>query len=150
MISMNISYAKKYDYLSEKFQLAYQFLEREDLAELKPGVMVLAPGIEIRIQHYDTIPSEEGRFEAHRNHFDIQYVVEGIELMGVTDVKYLTANTEYDKSDDVTFYMEPDVSSGVVLKEKEYIILAPEDAHKPRCAAGKISFVKKIVVKIEV
>ncbi len=150
MVSMNISYAKKYDYLNEKFQLAYQFLEREDLAELKPGVQELALGVEIRIQHYDTILPEEGRFEAHRNHFDIQYVVEGTELMGVTDVKYLTANTEYDAGDDVTFYEEPDVSSGVVLKEKEYIILAPEDAHKPRCAAGSISFVKKIVVKIEV
>ncbi len=150
MFATNIKYAKKYNYLDEKFQQAFKFLERTDLCELEEGWLDIAPGVVARVQHYDTLPTEQGRFESHEHHFDIQYVAEGIEDMGVTDVSGLRANTAYDPKDDVTFFERPEVWSRVILREKEYVILAPEDAHMPRCAVGSPSFVKKIVIKIEV
>ena len=36
------------------------------------------------------------------------------------------------------------------LPEGDMIVVAPEDAHKPRCAAGHPMAVKKVVVKVAV
>lgn len=38
----------------------------------------------------------------------------------------------------------------VYLEDGDYIILAPEDAHKPRLAAGEKMEIRKIVVKVPV
>ena len=36
------------------------------------------------------------------------------------------------------------------LKEKEFMILMPQDAHMPSIAIDKPSYVKKVVVKVSV
>ena len=51
---------------------------------------------------------------------------------------------------DVTFYEDPDYAGQVLLRGGDYVIFAPEDAHKPRCQAGAPLPVKKIVVKVPV
>ena len=38
----------------------------------------------------------------------------------------------------------------VLLLPGDMIVVAPEDAHKPRCAAGEPEFVRKVVVKVKV
>ncbi len=40
------------------------------------------------------------------------------------------------------------MSGSVLLEEGDLIIVAPEDAHKPRCVAGVPCQVKKVVVKV--
>ena len=53
------------------------------------------------------------------------------------------------EENDVVFYEDPELYGQVLLKEGDLIVVAPEDAHKPRCAAGTPAPVKKVVVKVK-
>lgn len=138
------------DYSGSRFQRALAFLKREDLAELPEGWIELGDGVRASVQHYTTLPANELLFETHERFFDVQYLVEGTERIGVCARKDLAVKVLYDMEGDITFYHEPTFSGDVLLCAGDYVVLAPEDAHKPRCIAGQPMKVKKIVVKVPV
>ena len=146
----NIIDLQKKEHSTEKLKRAISFLCRSGLAEIPDGWYDLGEGVRASVQRYVTSPAEELSFEAHERFYDVQYVVEGQEYMGVASRDGLKAKTPYDADNDVTFYEDPDLPGQVLLRKGEYIILAPEDAHKPRCAAGEPAPVMKIVVKVPV
>ena len=133
-----------------KFYTALAFLHRPDLADLPEGWIELGDGVRASVQHYTTMAAETLDFETHEKFFDVQYLIEGVELIGVVGREGLVEKTPYDSTNDVTFYEEPVLSGAVLLRAGDYVILAPEDAHKPRCLAGEAMPVKKIVLKVPV
>ncbi len=146
----NIIDLRKKEHSTEKLKRAISFLCRLDLAEISDGWYDLGEGVRASVQRYVTSPAEELSFETHEHFYDVQYVVEGQEYMGVASRDGLKVKTPYDADNDVTFYEDPDLPGQVLLRKGEYIILAPEDAHKPRCTAGEPAPVVKIVVKVPV
>ena len=140
----------KYDLTEEKFKIAFAFLHRTDLAQLPEGWVDLEKGVRASVQHYVTFPEDELFFESHEKYFDIQYLVEGTECVGVCTRDGLIVRSPYEAGNDITFYEEPSLSGSVLLRAGDYVVLSPEDAHKPRCAAGSTMAVKKIVVKVPV
>lgn len=150
MLTTNLRLADKYDYLSEKFIKAYQFLRTEDLEALPIG-MIEIDGQEIfaNIQEYTTMPWEKCLFEAHDNYFDIQYVVTGKEMFGYVKREGLKESVPYDDKNDLLFFEEPKDCGRILLEAGDIAIVSPEDAHKPRCMAGESCKVKKIVLKIK-
>jgi len=140
-----------YDLSSEKFRLAFDFLKRDDLSELAVGAIELGEGVVANIQHYETIEWESADFETHDRNFDIQYVIEGEEYCGVCSRSSLAREKKpYDRELDITFYEEPEHSGCMLVKKGEFILLGPEDAHKPRCQVAGPVPVKKVVVKVPV
>lgn len=150
MVFGAIGKEQEYNYGDEKFQTAFAFLHRSDLAELPEGWIELDNGVRASVQHYTTMAAETLDFETHEKFFDVQYLIEGVELIGVVGREGLVEKTPYDTANDITFYEEPMLSGAVLLSAGDYVILAPEDAHKPRCLAGEAMPVKKIVVKVPV
>lgn len=148
MLFANSSIAEKYNYLEDKFTAAYRWLRETDLASLAVGSYpILGDQVVANIQEYTTFPETEGYFETHEKYFDIQYVVSGIERFGVCKRDGLKER-ERIAENDLIFYEEPEFSGSVILKEGDLIVVAPEDAHKPRCQAGSPCPVKKVVVKV--
>ena len=148
MLFSNITVAEKYNYLEEKFTKAYEWLRSTDIASLQPGSYPIAGDqVVANVQEYTTISSDEASFETHEKFFDIQYVVSGREQFGVCKREGLTVK-ERRAENDLIFYEEPGMSGSVLLEEGDLIIVAPEDAHKPRCVAGVPCQVKKVVVKV--
>ena len=150
MYSTKIGIEYKYDLVGKKFQTAFAFLHRPDLADLPVGWIELDNGVRASVQHYTTMVAETLDFETHEKFFDVQYLIEGVELIGVVGREGLVEKTPYDSTNDITFYEEPVLSGAVLLRAGDYVILAPEDAHKPRCLAGAAMPVRKIVVKVPV
>ena len=151
MVSNKIGLEYKYDYGAPKFRTAFEFLRRNDLGTLPVGWIDLDNGVRASVQEYMTIDPSEGFYETHEKYFDIQYVVKGKEYVGVTVREGLEVKTPYDDKGDITFYFDPERKESMVyLEDGNYIILAPEDVHKPRLSAGEKTFVKKIVVKVPV
>ena len=149
MFFSNIKIATKYNYLEEKFVAAYKWLEETDLAALSVGsYQILGDQVVANIQEYTTIKPEEGSFETHEKFFDIQYVVSGREQFGVCKREGLIVKTRNEEND-LIFYEEPALSGSVLLEAGDLIVVAPEDAHKPRCITGEKCRVKKIVVKVK-
>lgn len=133
-----------------KFEIAMEFLCREDLRELAEGWYELGEGVRASVQRYVSMAEEALRFESHERFYDVQYVVEGREFIGVCSRRGLEILDAYDEENDVTFYEEPELSGRVLLEAGDYVVLGPDDVHKPRCLAGEAMPVVKIVVKVPV
>lgn len=152
MLTTNVEFAEKYDYLSEKFKKAFAFLKEMDLAALPVGnVSIDGEEVYANVQSYTSMPAEECPFESHRAYFDVQYVVEGEECFGYEPIENLTPSMEYDAERDLIFYQEPEEAGSVVLKAGDFAIVPPEDGHAPRrMTKNGPCQVKKIVVKVRV
>ena len=150
MFNTHISIAEKYDYLAPKFRAAYKWLAETDIKALAEGkYRILGDEVIADVQSYTTEPAEARRFETHDQHFDIQYMVEGEEFFAVCTrdkLKLLESHPERD----VEFWSGAEVCSMVLLREGEFIVVAPEDAHKSRCAVGTPAKALKVVVKVKV
>lgn len=151
MYSLKNGLEYKYDLSEKKFRIAFDFLKRKDLAELPVGWIELGEGVRASVQRYNSFGWDENRFETHEKYFDVQYVIEGMEYCGVCKREELgPVAVAYDEANDIEFYEEPVHSGKVFLNAGDFIVLAPEDAHKPRCAVDKPMPIKKIVVKVPV
>lgn len=154
MFACSLRDTQKYNYLEEKFMIAYRFLQREDLAELPEGAVELENGIVAQIQHYTTSPQQELFYETHDRFFDVQYMVRGEELFGVLPREGLVPNKEANEKiqpgNDIFYYEQPVVDGNVFLHEGDMIVVSPEDVHKPRCMVKEPKAVIKVVVKVPV
>lgn len=150
MYRTSIQSADGYGCLRQKLQSVFRFLRNHDLEKLPVGSIPLEEGATAHVQDYTTVPSEEGRFEAHDRCYDIQFVVRGEEIVEVADRRRMNVSIPYAPENDVAFYGEPDRRNSVYLEKGDMVVLSPEEAHKPRVCAGKPCRVKKIVIKIPV
>ena len=150
MITNNLFRIDKYDYLNERFQMAFHFLRSNDLMSLTPGTEIpVGDGVLAKIQEYTTDPEETRKFETHRDYFDIQFVVKGEEFVGIVPAAGLIPDGEYDEATDIQYYKNPPKHGGAVLRDGDFVIVPPEDAHRPNCQTDKACVVRKIVVKVK-
>ena len=149
MFFSNIKIAEKYNYLEEKFVKAYHWLAETDIMALEVGVYPIdGETVFAQVQEYTTIDPKEGFFETHDKYFDIQYIAAGKEMFGICKRDGLVEKER--AAADLMFYEEPEYCGYVFLDQGDAIVVAPEDAHKPRCNAGEPCEVKKVVVKVAV
>lgn len=149
MLTTSLNLSEKYDYLEERFQKGYEFLRTADLKNLPVGrVDIDGDRLYASVQEYTTMAAETCKYEAHNQYFDIQYVVEGEEQFGYAKRVDLEEEAPYNAADDIVFFKEPELGGTVLLKAGDFVVVAPEDAHKPRCIAEAPCKVKKIVVKV--
>lgn len=100
------------------------------------------------VDDYVTLPAAECRWEAHRAYIDVQYIVEGVERMGVMNLSSAVEREPYDASRDVAFF-EPG-EDFVTVQAGMFTVFGPEDVHAPKAAAGAPGRVRKIVMKVAV
>ncbi len=145
MIKDNLKNASKYYSLSPRMELAFKFLENNNLNNFKLGQHEIdGDNIYMNIQEYETKISDN--LEAHRKYIDIQYMIKGEEKMGVCSLDNLIPTCEYDEEKDVIFYKgECDFE---LVKENDFIVFYPEDAHLPCQVVEAPKMVKKVVVKV--
>lgn len=152
MILENIKNAYDYSSINPNFKKALEFLKNTDLEKLEPGRHeVDGTNVFANVQDYETFPKEERRWEAHKKYIDIQCVISGTEIMYCEPVERLEVVEDNFDEKDVAFYKDIDNASELVLKNGNFAILFPKDAHKPCCALNNVpSKVKKVVVKVAV
>lgn len=106
----------------------------------------------VNVDSYKTSPESTKVFEAHRKYIDIQVMLEGTEIQGVTplDNKNLTITEDYDCDRDVIFFDTDSDYSRILLSPGEFVVYFPGDCHKPGCSVDHDCNVRKIVAKIAV
>ncbi len=148
MITDNINNAYKYYYLSPAIKQGLEFLSSNNLKSFEPAKYLLdKENIYVNIEEYTTRTSSN--IEAHREYIDIQFIITGEENIGVCNLDNLTPVSEYNQEKDIVFY------NGKItlnhIKQSEFMILFPEDAHLPcQMVDNNPSSVKKAVVKIKI
>lgn len=146
MVSDLLANAHLYWALGPGIARGLQFLAETDLASLAPGRHELdGKRLFALVSDYTSKPPAEGRWEAHRRYLDLQYVVSGVERMGVALIDRLTAG-DYDADRDLLWLSG--TGDFLTFGAGQFMILWPGDAHMPGIDAGVPGPVRKVVVKI--
>ena len=151
MIKDLLKNAKTYYLLSENLKKGLVWLENTDLLNLNEGIYeIYGKKVYANVQEYKT--KIDAKYENHRNYIDIQVVIKGKEKVGVTNISNCTSCIPYDSEKDLEFFdiKEEDNEEFLNLYEGDFLVLFPQDAHKPSIAIDTPSFVKKVVVKVSV
>ncbi len=134
--------------LRSRIQAAIHYLQTADLANAPVGkVEIDGTQVYAMIQAYETKLRAKGFWEAHRRYIDVQYVVQGEELMGYANLAQLTAGEYEAKSDFLPLHGE---GNFLKLPAGMFTIFTPEDGHMPGIALDQPQPVKKVVVKVAV
>lgn len=142
-----VSYFKNRD----KWDKAFTFLKSNDLKNLEikrydiDGDIVYAP-----VSEYMSKNEGESHFEVHHKYIDIQYVIKGIEKIGVAPLsKQKDIVTPYDDARDIEFITVADSTYHLATPDN-FFIFFPSDLHKPGMKIDTVVPVKKIVIKVKV
>ncbi|MBU9726157.1 YhcH/YjgK/YiaL family protein [Diplocloster modestus] len=100
------------------------------------------------VQCYETREKSVGKMESHKAHLDLQYMMDGEELVYLNFSDELQVMEDQTPKEDFVFYRTPDESIGAKLKTGMFMLMYPWDAHLPCCQINGTSPVKKIVFKI--
>jgi YhcH/YjgK/YiaL family protein len=141
-----------YELLHPLFARAFDYLRSFDRATPDGKVVLEADRLIALTQSYATAPAAEKRFEAHRRFIDIQFILEGEEIIGYAPIERLPEVTDpYSDERDVIFFRDPAACSRTLLHAGDFAVYFPADGHKPGCQAGAApGAVRKIVMKIAV
>ena len=133
--------------LGENVQRGLEWLRINDLDKFSDGRYAIdGEKIFVSIQSYET--KRDALFEAHRKYMDIQYMIEGEEKIGVANYSECKNEIPYDSIKDIEFLSSNKTDNYQLLKKGEFLILCPNDAHKPSIAINNPNRVKKAVVKV--
>lgn len=133
-----------------RYAKAVDFLKSHDLNSLENGRYEIdGENVYANVMEYDTVPWEEASYEAHKHYTDIQYIIQGCEVMTYAPADRLTVSVPYNEGKDVMKFDDSVGGLRAAVHAGEYMIFNPWDGHKPKAADGAPAHVKKIVVKIK-
>ena len=121
--------------------LNYQALEGEYMVQELDGARVYCTRFT-----YETIPLEEGFFEAHRRYLDIHLMLQGEERVDVAHPDGLTLTESREDGDFYAYQGKEDHS--VVLAPGDFLVVFPGDAHRIKLQTDGPRTVSKAVFKV--
>ncbi len=144
------AFAVHYAAHQEMWDKAFAFLKNSDLSNMPLGRVELGDQMYANIEEYIPREHENTRFEAHRKYIDIQYIIAGKEIIGLTDIKNMTVIESYNAEKDIEFGTAPEFT-GLKAVPGIFFLFFPDDAHRPCMRDGNNEeMVRKVVVKVPV
>ncbi len=147
MIFDTLDNIKNYEGL-DRVYTALKFLEQTDFSKVDLGRYELdGDNIFYMVQSYETDP-DKTISEAHKKYIDIQFMVDGEEIVGIAPISCDKKETEAKPENDVWFYeckTEP-----LTLFANSFMVLYPNDLHCPGVAVDKAKTCRKVIVKVKV
>ena len=131
-------------------EVAYNFLNSFDSAEYADGRYELADGVYVNIETYETQERKDRRFEFHKKYIDVQYIVEGEELITLARIEELTLQDGYDHQRDIAFYQTSVKGKDNYVGKGQFLVIETGVAHMPCVCVNEKQTVRKVVVKIPV
>jgi YhcH/YjgK/YiaL family protein len=148
MILDTLANAFLHEGVHPSFPAAFEWLRKLAPALPDGRYEIDGPGLVAIVQRYETAPSELKKWETHRVHGDIQYMVSGTEAVGYDRREKLAVKTPYNPEKDAEFYEPPTgASSSFLLESGSFAVFHPHDAHQPGVMTGSPAPVHKVVVK---
>jgi YhcH/YjgK/YiaL family protein len=148
MILDSLDQASRYAPLHASFKTGFDFLRNRCRADLADGeVPIDGDRVFAIVARSKGRGRPAARLEAHRRYIDIQYVIEGHEVIGWSRLAgCVNPEAPYDREKDIIFFRDRaqtwfDVAPG------SFAIFFPEDAHAPLAGEGPVL---KIVIKVQV
>jgi YhcH/YjgK/YiaL family protein len=148
MIIDSLQNAELYYSLNPRLKAAFDFLAQCDVKTIAEGKhQILGDEVFVNVSEMDLKPRYEAALEVHNKYIDIQVVVGGTgkEEFGWSERKDCKrAKGEFNEERDVQFFTdEPQLF--YTLREGQFTILMPDDAHAPMLGNGHV---KKMIFKV--
>lgn len=150
MIADSLPHAARYLVLHPLFRTAFDYLRNFPRGAPDGRHPIEGDRLFALPQSYETAPSTEKRFEAHRRFIDIQFVLSGEEVIQHSPTERLEVSEPYHDERDVVFFRDPVSASPTLLRAGDFAIYFPHDGHKPGCLHTTPMAVRKIVIKVAV
>lgn len=149
MIIDKIEHLQAYGLTERQCGLIQDFI-REAGAKMPPEGRYELDGdkLFVLVQCYETREKSAGKMESHKAHLDLQYMMDGEELVFLNFADELNVIEDQTPEGDFVFYRTPDESVCAKLKTGMFMLMYPWDAHLPCCRINGPSPVKKLVFKI--
>lgn len=134
MIYDTLDHADTYAGLYPRLRDALACLNR--LTPETPDGRIEADGenLFINIERYRTVAPDTKLYEAHRRYLDIQIILAGSESIYVQPIDRLQESERYDNETDVAWYTGKNTPH-ICLRPGDFLLLLPQDGHKPGCWA---------------
>jgi biofilm protein TabA len=149
MIIDTLAAADKYYDLHKNYEVAFEYLKKQDLLNMEVGKYEIADGVLAIVSDKPGVTPEvaAGKFECHNKNIDIQLCIRGNETIAWKprgDCK--DPKGEYSDEKDVLFFNDA-ADTTFQLKGGQFAIFYPEDVHAPMMGDDLI---KKLVVKVRI
>ena len=137
---------KRYEAVIPGLAEAMEFIG--NLKSFEPATYPLSNGNRILVQQGTTKAAENALAEAHRKYLDIQYIVEGSEIMGWAPLEEMTPAGDFNDEKDVGKYTG--TFQFVNIPAGTCYVVYPEDGHMPGVHLDAPTNYTKLVVKLKV
>ena len=147
---------------SGKFKKAFEYLEQV----LKEGTVENKRLLSLPINTFEKVDLDKNNFaleqvynskernkcffESHRQYIDVQFILEGEEIIEVVNIDDVSIDFDYNDEMDLLKYKPTSNSSSIKLKKGDVAIFYPEDAHMPCVKLNHSLKIVKTVVKVAV
>jgi YhcH/YjgK/YiaL family protein len=147
MVVDKLENANLYSCLGEGIAKAFEYLKTTDFSKVEPGKYQIVEGkIFAIVAEYDASNENDFKLEGHRKNIDVQYWVEGSELMGYAPLRNQEVIEDYNDEKDFIFYRAE--ASFTKLEKGMFAIYFPSDLHTAIVVKNSTKKVKKVVVKV--
>lgn len=140
---------KALDYADE-LKKVDAFIAAFDMKDFVPGNSIqVADNIKANLIEYQTKTRAEGFWEAHKKMVDVHYILSGAENV---DLNFNDTLKKGDYQPDREMYelFGEDAEVFKLDEKNNFLLLFPDEAHRPGCIVDVPKTVKKIVFKIDV
>lgn len=141
-------FARQYHANKAYWDKAFAYLKNTDLNKIAKGKYPIdGDNVFASVTADSSKNFDKTNWESHRKYVDIQYVINGEEMIGVYPVSKATVTKEYDERRDAANYS----ADGKLYSATPgtFFIFFPSDAHRPNITPGGNLVVKKIVIKVK-
>ena len=99
---------------------------------------------------YNTKDANDLKFEAHKKYIDIQLLLGGREFLDVSLDGQLDIDTPYSDENDAMLFGPPNRFTSVLLEPGNFVVLYPDDIHRPGRMIEEPKKVRKMVIKVRI
>ena len=145
MIYDRLVNAGKYLGISKNLDLALNYIIGS-LNDLPESIELKGQDVRAFLCTYDTVPEEEGFFEAHDRFADIQIMRSGCEQVAVSSINCLRVDEAQPEND--FWRMSGPEEVRLTLTPDSFLVAFPGDAHKLKLMIGSPETVTKAVFKV--
>ena len=139
--------ANEYHKHQEWWDKAFAFMKDASNGNLAPGTYPIdGDNVFAKVTEIPSKDFNVPKWEAHRNYYDIHYVITGKEKIGIGSLSDATEVEAYNSTRDITFYNGK--GKYYVAAPGEFFIMSPQKTHRPSIKVSGYDVVKKIVIKV--
>lgn len=149
MIFGNIRNLQDYGFLEKQILKCFTYMKEHDLmAYEKGGHKIEGDDLFVNIAEYTTTTPDERFWEAHRQYLDVHVMLKGTEQIDLNFIENMEEGVFEPEGDFLPLNGEP--NSHVVLREGDFLICDPHDAHRTAIKVEEPEAIKKAIFKVRI